>query len=324
MTNDYCRDNKMRNNKTAKYRSTYSVTRPAFEVKKLIGGLAIGIVSVLALSSAGVLAFASETVPEAPETRVETACDAFEMDCEIVDETSESVARGGLIGQSVKAGWSVIPAKSIKLTYSLGPASAIVPDVSGMSLEEARTLLYSLGLDVDKVEFKKSEDYSPGQVIATSIEKGEKLDNGSTIDLEVAGSIVDLPDWVGETQKHAEAEARDLGLKIIIEHEESKETPGTILSQYPKPGEVETGSEVRITIAKEIESVDIEVPDVIGEDQITAQSILAEAGFRFISTVEVENSEVSKTQVTQVVPGVGQTAPSDSQIVIIVSRPSTD
>jgi probable serine/threonine-protein kinase len=141
------------------------------------------------------------------------------------------------------------------------------------------------------------------------------------VNLEVANGKVGIPDWIGKTKDFVEQDAKKHGIKVKYLEEDSDKTPGTVLSQSPKATESAPTNEVQVTIARSAKVSDISIPDVVGKSEQEAQSTLATAGLRKISTVKVPNCAVSSSQVTQTIPAAGGSVKSDTDVTIIVSDP---
>lgn len=103
---------------------------------------------------------------------------------------STSVEEGIIFEQSVKAG-ETIPAKSgIVLTVSKGVQTETVPDVSGLTIEQATQQLEKLGFKVSSVEVYNDGSHTKGQVRASypsAPEVGAKVALGEEIILQVYG-----------------------------------------------------------------------------------------------------------------------------------------
>lgn len=249
-------------------------------------------------------------------------CDSFkDFQCETQWVTDDVKPHGALIDQSVVAGSSVKKGDVIKLTYSKGPENVSVPNIVGLSEDDAREQLYQAGLKVANVTRVDSPNKLGSVVDVVGAKKGDILPNGAEVSLSVANGSVRIPDWAGKSKSFVEAESSNLGIKTVFRDEESDKPVGTVISQSVKDAPVSTGDTIEVVVAKPFEDKQVEVPDVLGKSGKDAQSLLAEAGFRKITTVEVQNNAVTKSQVTQVVPGKGQKVSVSSDVTLIVSNP---
>jgi beta-lactam-binding protein with PASTA domain len=303
---------------------------------KIVGYTGVAVLSVGAL--AGLFAFGwhqykstVSTVPAAVSKISASSkdnsldpCQKFKqagLECKTSWKIKDGTKRGDLISQSVKAGQQVKRGSGVNLVYSDGPSETTFPEVVGMSLDDAKQALFEAGMDIEAINVVESPGTAENTITKSSIAAGAKVANGNPVTLEVANGKVSVPDWSGKTKDFVEADAKKKGVKVKFIEEDSKKTPGTVLSQTPKAGESASSTEVVVTVAKTADAKELTVPDVVGKSVENAQSELAATGFQKISTVKVANCAVSSSQVTQVVPAAGSKTANTTDITIIVSDP---
>lgn len=243
------------------------------------------------------------------------------LKCKTTWQIKDGTKRGELISQSISAGQNVPKGSGVNLVYSNGPETAKMPNVVGMPLDQAKQTIYEAGVDVSEVNVVEKPGASENTVTSSSIQAGAEVTNGNGVNLEVANGKVGIPDWIGKTKDFVEQDAKKHGIKVKYLEEDSDKTPGTVLSQSPKATESAPTNEVQVTIARSAKASDISIPDVVGKSEQEAQSTLATAGLRKISTVKVPNCAVSSSQVTQTIPAAGGSVKSDTDVTIIVSDP---
>lgn len=256
---------------------------------------------------------------------VDDSCKIFveaNLGCVISWKTDEVAERGAILSQSLATGEKVDKDSKVVLTYSSGPAVSEFPNFKNVTLDDTKNQLYGMGVEVQEVKEIDGSALDSGKVVSTSIKAGDKVNNGDSVIIEVSNGKVKLPDWKGKTKEYVETDAEKLGVKVAFTEEENSGASGIVMSQTPGAGETTTSTEVKVVISKAFKAQEIKIPDVIGKTAEEAQTELATVGFRHIKTVQVKNSEVTEKQVTQIVPGVGQTGNSEENIVIIVSEPS--
>ena len=136
-----------------------------------------------------------------------------------------------------------------------------VPDVVGMSLEEATETIEKAGLTVGKAEKKKeggfSDEVKQDDILDQSIKNGEKVKRGTVIDLTISkGKEKTVPPIVGKAYSKAKKLTDKRALVLQPEKEAQKKwsetvEKGCIISQDPKKDTiVEAGTPVKITISK--------------------------------------------------------------------------
>lgn len=105
-------------------------------------------------------------------------------------EYSADTEEGIIFKQSIEAGTKIPKGSDIVLTVSKGVQSETVPNVGGLSLDEAKKKLEELGFKVRTVEVYNDGNYTPGNVKAlTGIapEPGSVLAVGEEVLLQVYG-----------------------------------------------------------------------------------------------------------------------------------------
>ena len=185
------------------------------------------------------------------------------------------------VTRSDPAAGEMVPANSTVTVYlSSGPAELTVPDVKGMTQEDAIKELTDHGLVVQRVDPDDTQpDVDKGLATGTDPAAGEQVASGTAVVLLIATGEVDLPDVTGMTEDEARSTLTDLGLSVTTKRVETGGQPdGIVYKQSPEPGRVDVGSTVTITVAETPTTAD--VPPVIGKSQADATSILTDAGFK--------------------------------------------
>lgn len=135
----------------------------------------------------------------------------------------------------------------------------------GKELDEARSELKEIGLELRRLGTKASDEYEEGLIVEQDIEEGKSVAEGTVIQVTVSSGPADF-EMIKVTGNPA-ATARDMlsahGLEVNPESKyEFNELPeGTVIRQSPEAGaRVKKGDVVTLTISKGIEQV--QVPDL--------------------------------------------------------------
>ena len=227
-----------------------------------------------------------------------------------------------------RAGWYVVIALLILGLFGLiayfvannmlGGAELVrVPDVVGMTEEEATDELDAAGfsVEVDERPSKKDE----GEVIRQDPEARDRLEEGETVTITVSSGVrqVEVPDVQGMKLSEAQEEIEAEGLKVgEVTRVESEEDPGTVLDQSPPAGtEVDVDSAVDLDVA---ESPVVLVPDVINQSEESAIAELERVGLTVVVDTAPSN-EVDEGFVIAQEPEPGVEAEAGDEVVILVS-----
>ena len=201
--------------------------------------------------------------------------------------------------------------------------TVVMIDLKGKTLDEAKTELKKLGLNVTEAGTEISDSYEKGQIIDQDVAKGETVKTGTMIKVTVsAGSEeenakdVDVPDVTGKTAEAAMATLEDKNLTVSREFEFSNDVPsGQVIRQDPKAGKtVKEGTKVTIYVSQGTES--IKVTDVRGKSEADAKAALSD--FDVTTTTEHSDTVAEGNVISQSISG-GQYAEKGASITIVVS-----
>jgi serine/threonine-protein kinase len=173
---------------------------------------------------------------------------------------------------------------------------------------------------VPVVKKEPSDEVDRGFVIRQSPEENTKIEKGQKVTIVVSSGIaqVEVPEVVGMTQGDATQLLVDQELRPDPRLVASKKEPGTVIAQSPSAGEeVPKGTVVVIKVSKGEQLFD--VPNVVGQDQATAEQILGDAGFE--PTVETKESEEAVGTVIDQTPNGGQAAKGTTILIVVSSGP---
>jgi eukaryotic-like serine/threonine-protein kinase len=258
--------------------------------------------------------------------------DGFEVD---VDRQPDLAPIGEVIHQDPGAGTEADEGSTVKLVVSTGAPEVTVPTVAGFAEKRAVRELSKAGCgtrdDTNLCGFKvevrdeASDRFDEGDAIRTSPQGGTSAEVGSRVLLFVSTGPqqVEVPDVVDLERESAAATLNRAGLGFTIREEESDADPGTVIAQDPVGGTVvDKGSRVQLTVAKELETV--EVPNVVGFSRATAEDTLRDAGLRPVVTEEETDDPAAVDQVLRQSPGSGADVAPRSEVEIVVGVASED
>ncbi|HWO71899.1 MAG TPA: Stk1 family PASTA domain-containing Ser/Thr kinase [Actinomycetota bacterium] len=127
--------------------------------------------------------------------------------------------RGIVIDQDPPPGRSVLEGAQVDLVVSKGPRPVAVPELIGMTVDEARAALEAVGLVLGTQTPQETADFEPGVIVDQFPEPEDLVRPGTPVDVVVAVAppspspvTVTVPPIVCESQGKAEAELRKVGL----------------------------------------------------------------------------------------------------------------
>ena len=130
---------------------------------------------------------------------------------------SETVPEGQVISTNPTAGSSVEHWVKVDLSVSKGREPIEIPDVLGLSVDEATEALAGLGLEVDQVD-GYSDDYDIGTVAAVAPPAGETVFKGDavTITKSLGSEYVTVPSVRGLQRTEAISKLEAAGLEVEV------------------------------------------------------------------------------------------------------------
>jgi len=169
---------------------------------------------------------------------------------EITEENSTEVPAGDVVSQDPEAGEFVPEGTAVDLVISLGPPETEVPNLQGLTCEQAQAELAQNNLEGRCVD--RADDAPAGSVIATNPRFGERVEFGTTVRIIVSTGPQELPDVTGRTEEEAVRILREAGFEDVRIVEDTttpveEDRVGTVLSQSPTPGQP-TRSDTQITL----------------------------------------------------------------------------
>jgi len=142
----------------------------------------------------------------------------------------------------------------VRLAVSAGQRSAPVPEVTGLSEQQARVSIANAGFGLGTVG-REASDQPRGSIIASTPPSGEVLQLPAAVNIVVSDgpAIVIAPDLVGRTLPDARSMVEQIGLRIggVGRDTSSFQPENTILSQSPPAGQaVSAGGRINVTVSR--------------------------------------------------------------------------
>ncbi|MFM8969935.1 MAG: Stk1 family PASTA domain-containing Ser/Thr kinase [Actinomycetota bacterium] len=180
------------------------------------------------------------------------------------------------------------------LTDENAGANIVVPNVIGLNIDEAKSLLIDLGLtpiEDPRVRENASNDivYDQTPVADTLARQGENV-----ILVYNPGFVpVTVPNLVGLSVQDATNVLKEAGLRLVVDQfVASTDIPANqILVQSPTAGLGARPNSV-VTVNVSAGTNTVRVPDVIGDDQTAASKLLSASPLNLVVTIVLETSDV--------------------------------
>ena len=184
----------------------------------------------------------------------------------VVEEQNDRFPDGVVHRTDPVAGTVMPEGERVQLFVNPTDDTAVIPDVAGMTAEEARRALEAAGFRVVETVTEESDDVAAGRVIRTDPAEGEEVGVQDPITMFVAGASSDVvtseagvavPFVIGESEAGARQAIADAGLEVnvvYIDRPAGDQYDDEVMDQNPRvPARLEEGGTVTINIGRAAE-----------------------------------------------------------------------
>ena len=208
----------------------------------------------------------------------------------------------------------------MNLTVSSGPEQVTVPNVVGQNVTAAVTQLAAAGLN-PKIHHVFSGE-PPDTVTGQQPKDGDRVVKGTTVNINVSRGLkpVSVPDVTGQPFANAKSALEGQGFTVgRVDVQSDAAAAGVVVAENPPSGtSVSKGSKITLSVSKGPATT--QIPDVTGQTQADATTLLQGAGL----TVAVSNDPVTDPSQDGVVistdPPAGADAKAGEVVIIHVGQ----
>jgi len=201
--------------------------------------------------------------------------------------------------------------------FEESPEQVQVPDLIGMTEQQARAAIGDAGLSVGQPEYVADPDVARDKVIQQDPNRDTFVDPGATVTITVSTGkpMTSVPSVLGQDRDAARQTLENAHLKVAFQEKEDDAPRGDVVETDPAAGEqVPEGTTVTVLFSDGPEKV----PDVVGMTQEEAEQALKRAGFKAFVTTSDDTEEPKGTVIEQS-PDGGEQQPEGTSVTIVVS-----
>lgn len=196
-----------------------------------------------------------------------------------------------------------------------------VPDVVGLTAQQAEARLHAAGLVVRTGRGQFSRSIPTGSIIQTRPSADAKIRKGREVVLtpSLGPRLIPVPDVGGQDEDQATKTLTDAGFKVQVDREFHETVPkGKVIRQDPGPDQtIQEGATVTLVVSKGPPPV--RVPDVTGQTTADAQATLEALGFH-VEVTQDFSTDVPRGHVISTDPPPGSKPPKGSTVMLFVSK----
>jgi serine/threonine-protein kinase len=224
-----------------------------------------------------------------------------------------------LPGEEIKEG------ETVTIVYNPSNAPMAVPNLTGMTIDQARAALLNLGLTIGVVT-PQNDPTAPADTIIASVPKaGEQVLGGATIDLFVSqgSGVVQIPNVQGQTSQAARSVLEGDPFKFlitIVEEASATVESGRVTRTSPTIG-ADTTKGASVTIYVSTGQATVAVPLVSGLTEAQARAKLTSSGFIVkVEYIEVATGNANDGRVIAQDPNMNVQSTPGSQVLLKVGK----
>jgi serine/threonine-protein kinase len=205
----------------------------------------------------------------------------------------------------------------LPMLFEDNPQQVQVPDLIGMTEQQARAAIGDAGLSVGQPEYVADPNVARDKVIKQDPNRDTFVEPGATVTITVSTGkpMTTVPPVVGQTREDAQASLQNAGLKAKFQEKDGDAPRGQVLETNPAAGEqVPEGTTVTVFFS----DGPSKVPDVVGMTEDEAKQALQKEGFKAFVTTSNDTTEPKGTVIEQN-PDGGSEQPQGTSVTIVVS-----
>ena len=219
-------------------------------------------------------------VEDRPRSEVIAELEDLDLLVTVNEEANPDIARDNAIRINPAPGSQLQRNSTVILTVSSGREITEVPDVVGLSLEDASRALSDAGLSMsDSVEEEESSADNTGRVTQQNPPAGSQLSRGSRVTVTVGTGprMIRVPsNLVGQDIEDVRSTLDAMSFDVQVENVDSTETDGQVLSVSDEGNEIPADSTVTVRVSN---GQLIVAPDLVRQTPEEAEEALRDAGW---------------------------------------------
>lgn len=241
----------------------------------------------------------------------------------VQEKPDGKINTGNVIATAPLGGSRTDEGSTVTVQVSTGPQQVPVPDLTGLSEEQAASQLDDKGLKLNpEVAREPSRPEDKDKVINQEPSPGIEMDAGGRINVVVGAGPeqIRVPDVVGQQIDVAEPNLVDsAGFEIQVRRVPSTQPRGQVLDTEPKGGSIaDRGSSITVKVS---DSDRVTMPNLVGLTASEAVGKLRESGWqgsvnqvRQITQITLDSKDVGR--ILRQMPAAGTTVQANGAITI--------
>ncbi|MBA2874038.1 Stk1 family PASTA domain-containing Ser/Thr kinase [Thermaerobacillus caldiproteolyticus] len=202
------------------------------------------------------------------------------------------------------------------------PNDVTVPDVTNKDYDEAVEKLSSLGFEIKNTVDMEDNEITEGKVVRTKPEAGKTVKEGTAITIykSIGKKKVEFGNFIGENIDDVEEQLKNEKFLLVKRNERYSDEPaGTIIEQFPSPGEKVVPDETEVTFTVSIGPQKIILKDLTGYTEKSVRDYVQEQQLYVIVKHEYSD-KVPEGIVMSQTPRANTELEKGATITVVISR----
>ncbi|MDY5151206.1 Stk1 family PASTA domain-containing Ser/Thr kinase [Actinotignum urinale] len=171
------------------------------------------------------------------------------------DVADDNIEKEHAVRTSPEIGTSVEKGSRVTVHFSTGPSSATVPNIIGMTTEQASEQLKSANLELGSVQQVDDPSQNRDRIVSVEPAVGTQTTPGSKVNVKVATGRTTMPDILGKTPGEADKALREAKLSLGSQTEKETTNPtmvGRVIDTSAQAGSsLSANTQVNVVIGKQ-------------------------------------------------------------------------
>ena len=217
----------------------------------------------------------------------------------------------------------------VKSSEDVDDGKITMIDVSGMTVDAARTALNELGLGIREEGEQSSDQFAAGQIISQDIYAGQRVEKNTTVHVIVSNGAgtISIPDVRKLSYEDATSILKQSGFDVARTEDYSEDIPeGKVISTTPDSNSsAKKGDIITVTVSiGAAPPTEFTMPNYSGQDQ---DPVVAELKSKYQCTVTINlenNDTYAAGKVIATSPTPGATVRIGGEVLVAVSKGSAN
>ncbi|MEV6874966.1 Stk1 family PASTA domain-containing Ser/Thr kinase [Amycolatopsis sp. NPDC051128] len=248
--------------------------------------------------------------------------------CGIADAGGNTPCTSDQVNQVISVtpdvGTPVATSAQITLTIGQAPGKVKVPDLKGLSRDDAQAKLKEAGLTMSQSvqEVDTDDQNKVGKVVNQTPPADSEVQQGASVSISIGKGkqLKQVPNYIGKSFSEANSALTGLGFSVKRVEQQSDQPKDQVIQQTPNGGSVAAGSTITLTVSTGPSDNKIDMPSLVGMTVDEARGKLQSMGWT--GQLKEQSDKFSREPegtITNQNPKGGTQINKDQNVTVLVS-----